>query len=162
MSPAEVAAVARLRLAAELDQDREGLRSLASAILRLQHRTDDSDREWLRVRALSFEIERWYTAVEGLFERILRTLEGEVPEGASRHRELLRLAVVAVEPLRPALLPLSVQGDARELLGFRHLARHAYDVEPDPERMRAHADRVARVQVALCASMAALVVRLRS
>jgi len=104
MSPAEVAAVARLRLAAELDQDREGLRSLASAILRLQHRTDDSDREWLRVRALSFEIERWYTAMEATLERVLRALDGAVPAGPSWHGELLRSAAVPVEGLRPAVI----------------------------------------------------------
>lgn len=162
MSPGEVASAVRWRLAAEIETDLGSLTGVAARVAVLRDRLVAAPGDWVVAAAMAFEIERWYTAVEGLFERILRTLEGEVPEGASRHRELLRLAVVAVEPLRPALLPLSVQGDARELLGFRHLARHAYDVEPDPERMRAHADRVARVQVALCASMAALVVRLRS
>lgn len=72
------------------------------------------------------------------------------------------MASLAVEPLRPALLPADAEGDFRELLGFRHFARHAYDVEPEPARMLEHADRVARLEVALAVSMTELVVRLRS
>jgi hypothetical protein len=111
---------------------------------------------------MAFEIERWYTAVESLFVRILRTLEGEVPTGPAHHRELLRVASLAVEPLRPALIPPTAEGDLRELLGFRHFARHAYDVEPEPARMLEHAERVERLQVALTTSMRQLVARLRS
>lgn len=75
---------------------------------------------------------------------------------------VLHVASLAVEPLRPALIPAAAANDLRELLGFRHFARHAYDVEPEPARMLEHGDRVARLQVALTASMAELVVRLRS
>src|SRR5690606_41752785 len=64
--------------------------------------------------------------------------------------------------LRPALLPAGAENDFRELLGFRHLARHAYDVEPEPARMIEHGDRVARIPAAITTSMAGLVTRLRS
>jgi len=162
MSPAEVAALARLRLAAELDQDREGLRSLASAILRLQHRTDDSDREWLRVRALSFEIERWYTAMEATLERVLRALDGAVPAGPSWHDELLRSAAVPIEGLRPAVISPEAVDALREVRRFRHFARHGYDREPDPARV----DELARValgaQSASDASLVALGIWLRN
>jgi hypothetical protein len=70
-----------------------------------------------------------------LFVRILRTLEGDAPTGPTNHREVLRAAALSVEPLRPALVPPAAEKDLRELLGFRHFARHAYDVEPEPTRM---------------------------
>lgn len=62
MSPAEVAAVTRPRLAAELDQARAGLRLLASAFERLQRRTDDPD----RIRATEATIARPPTGVSRL------------------------------------------------------------------------------------------------
>jgi hypothetical protein len=111
---------------------------------------------------MAFEVERWYTAVESLLARILRTLDGDVPTGPAHHRELLHAAALAVEPLRPALLPPAAESDFRELLGFRHFLRHAYDVEPEAGRMVEHAERVARVQAIFATSMTELVTRLRS
>jgi len=162
MSPAEIAVVTRLRLAAELDQDREGLRSLASAIERLQHRTDDPDREWLRVRALSFELERWYTAMEATLERVLRALDGGVPAGPSWHDDLLRSAAVPIEGLRPAVISPEAVDALREVCRLRHFAHNGYDREPDPARV----DELARValgaQFASDASLVALGAWLRS
>ncbi len=135
---------------------------VAERVAALHSRLASQPGDWVVAAAMAFEIERWYTAVESLLVRILRTLEGDVPTGPAHHRELLRVASLAVEPLRPALVPPAAESDLRELLGFRHFARQAYDVEPEPARMLEHGDRVARLQVALVESMAALVVRLRS
>jgi crotonobetainyl-CoA:carnitine CoA-transferase CaiB-like acyl-CoA transferase len=144
MSPIEIAATVRAKLAAQLDEDLAALTRLSDVIHRLSQRTDDPDREWLRVRALSFELERWYTAVESTIERALRQLDGAVPEGRSWHEELLRAAAVAVEGLRPALISRDAAEALREVMRFRHFSRHGYDREPDVERV----DELARVALA--------------
>jgi len=162
MSPSEVAAALRLRLAADIEAELASHARVAERIAALHSRLASEPGDWVVAAAMAFEIERWYTAVESLFVRILRTLDGDVPSGPAHHREILRMAVLSVEPLRPALLPATAESDVRELLGFRHLVRHAYDVEPEPARMLEHGARVARVQAALATSMAKLAAHLRS
>jgi hypothetical protein len=144
MSPTEIAAAVRLKLAAQLDQDLGGIERLADAVRRLEVRTDDPDREWLRTRALSFEIERWYTAVEATIERVLRQIDGTAPEGRGWHDELLRSAAVAVQGLRPSVISGDSVEALREVMRFRHFARHGYDRDPDADRV----DELARVAVA--------------
>jgi hypothetical protein len=161
MSPHEIATAVRWRLASDIETELASQARVAERVATLRLRLA-SEPDWVVASAMAFEIERWYTAVESLFVRILRTLEGDVPLGPAHHRELLRVASLAVEPLRPALLPPEAESDFRELLGFRHFARHAYDVEPEPARMLEHGARVARLQAALAVSLASLVARLRS
>ena len=112
-------------------------------------------------QALAFEVERYYTGLEALLVRLLGEFDGEVPEGPRRHQQILHAAVLAPEPCRPALVPPEIEGDLRELMGFRHLARHAYEVEPDPERMLLHASRLQRVQAGIEGSLRPLAARLR-
>jgi hypothetical protein len=162
MSPAEIAIAVRWRLASDIEAELASQARVAERIAELRSRLASEPSDWIAAAAMAFELERWYTAVESLLVRILRTLEGDVPTGPAHHRELLRIALLAVEPLRPALLPAHAEDDFRELLGFRHFARHAYDVEPEPARMIEHGERVARLQLALGVSMAQLVVRLRA
>jgi hypothetical protein len=151
MSPPEIAAAVRLKLAAQLDQDLGGLARLADALRRLEVRSDDPDREWLRTRALSFELERWYAAIEAAIERALRQIDGTVPEGRGWHDELLRSAAVPVQGLRPPVISSDGVEALREVMRFRHFARHGYDRDPDADRV----DELARVAVAahaLCAA----------
>jgi hypothetical protein len=135
---------------------------VAERIAEVRSRLESESEDWILAAAMAFEIERWYTAFESLLVRILRTLDGDVPTGPAHHREVLRVASLAVEPLRPALVSPAAENDLRELLGFRDFARHAYDVEPEPARMLEHGTRVGRLQVVLTVSMAELVARLRT
>jgi hypothetical protein len=133
MSPGESARAVRLRLSAELEGDRASLGRLAASMAEL--RTERVDTDTTRALALAFQLERFYTAVEGVLTRVLRTLDGDVPSGAGWHSDLLRAASVAVEGLRPAVVPVEVVPSLRELLGFRHYARHGYDVPPEIRRV---------------------------
>ena len=100
----------------------------------------------MRTLALAFQLERFYTAVESVLTRILRTIDGDVPGGPDSHVDLLLAASVEIEGLRPAVLPAEAMVPMRELLGFRHYARHGYDVAPQRERI----DELAHVAVATC------------
>ncbi len=151
MSPVELAEVVRLRLAAQLEEDLGTLDRLAVAIRRLLQRTGDEQGEWLRVRALSFELERWYIAIESTIERAVRTLDGSVPDSRSWHEDLLRTAGIAITGLRPALLSRDTVDALREVMRFRHFARHGYDREPDADRVD-ELGRIALVAHAACAT----------
>jgi hypothetical protein len=144
VSPVEIAEIVRRRLAAELDDERVVLDGLAQAIERLLPPTDDARGEWMRALALAFEVDRWYTAAESSLVRALRTLDGAVPTGANWRADVLRAAAVEVEGCRPALVTHETLTELRELLRFRHLARHGYEREPDLALMSEHAARVAR------------------
>lgn len=133
MSAEAVARAVRLRLAAELAGERASLRRLATSIAELASTTEGT--EAMRTLALAFQLQRFYTAVESILSRILRTIDGDVPEGADSHVEILVAASVDVEGLRPAVLSEDATTLLRELLGFRHYARHGYDVTPQRERI---------------------------
>ncbi len=150
MSPYEVAAVVRARLAAQLEDDLRALDRLAAAIDRLLVPTGEAQGEWVRVRALSFEIERWYTALESTLERALRSLDGSCPEGRSWHEDLLRASCHAIEGYRPALVSKQGADAMREVMRFRHFAWHGYDREPEVERV----DELGRVALAAHAACA--------
>ena len=47
------------------------------------------------------------------------------------HRELLEKMFLDIKSLRPAVLPAEVRSLLADLLGFRHLFRHAYEFKID-------------------------------
>lgn len=162
MTPPEVARAVKLRLAAELADDRETLADLARSVADLLAPAADSRDEWMRHLALAFQIERWYTALESTLGRVLRTLDGDVPGGAAWHQEILRASSVSIDGGRPAALPREALGDVQELLRFRHLARHGYEVKPEAARMIEHGRRVERAQGAILAALHGLDAWLRA
>lgn len=161
LSPAEIAEAARRRLASELPAHRTTVGRLTSSIASLTADAGTSVDSTTRCLALAFQIERFYTAVEAVLTRVLRTIDGDVPSGNDWHLELLRASSVEVEDLRPAIVSLEAVPLLRELLGFRHYARHGYDSIPDPARIDALASVVARAQASLETSLTALEASLR-
>lgn len=59
---------------------------------------------------------------------------------ADRCKSLLR-ASLDLQGIRPAFLPAEAVRDVRELKGLRHLFRHAYDLDLDPARVEAAAQK---------------------
>jgi hypothetical protein len=156
MTPVEVARTVKLRLASELADDRASLGELARSIGSLLTAAADARDEWMRPLALAFQVERWYTAAGATLCRALRALDGDVPAGTTWHQEVLRASAAALDGGRPALLTREALREMQELLKFRHLARHGYEIAPEAERMIEHGRRVQRANEALAASLAAL------
>jgi len=156
MSPADVAAIVKLRLAVELEDDRVVLVRLLNAVGSLRQPAADPRDDWMRALALAFAVERFYTATEAMLTRILRTVDGEVPRGDAWHLDVLRAASAAIPGGRPALVTPDTAKELRELLKFRHLARHGYGDEPEPVLMDEHAGRVIRAHSGFVTSLDAL------
>ena len=72
-----------------------------------------------------------YNALENCFEQISLSFENHVRESTRWPRELLEKMVLDIKPLRPAVLPEQLRSLLGELLGFRHLFRHSYELKLD-------------------------------
>lgn len=74
MSPGEVATAVRWRLASDIETELASQARVAERIGALRLRLASEPGDWIAAAAMAFEIERWYTAVESLFVRILRAV----------------------------------------------------------------------------------------
>jgi hypothetical protein len=92
----------------------------------------------LRIDAAALRLQSFYTGIERCFLQISRVLHGGTHDRGDWHRRLLeRMGQPTQE--RPAVLPEASIASLQELLRFRHLVRHlyAYELQPEPvERLR--------------------------
>lgn len=84
---------------------------------------------------VAWSLHHSYCALESIFERVARVLEGGVPDGPDWHRDLLDGALREIPAVRPALLPVALAASLHDLRGFRHVVRHAYDVDLVPGQL---------------------------
>lgn len=117
-------------------------RAMCRAIATLGNRLSEStDGRWA---AAAFEINRTYNILEKSFERLCESFENHL-EKTGRHRDtLIERVTLDLKGIRPAFLPLDAVRDVREREGFRHLFRHAHDLDLDPVRVTAAAENAAR------------------
>ena len=76
-----------------------------------------------------------YGLLERTFERVAKTFENQVDDVSRYHAELLRRMTLAIPGVRPAVISSSAFSILNELRGFRHVIRHAYDQDLDPEKV---------------------------
>jgi hypothetical protein len=79
----------------------------------------------IELSALAAMLHAFYTGIENIFKRIALHVDGEVPEGAKWHRELLR-SLASGTTNRGAVISPDLQRRLRSYLDFRHVFRHAY------------------------------------
>ena len=120
-------------------QDGKTMRRAAALLeSRLAEQTDG------RWAAAAFEINRIYNILGKAFERLCETFENHLVKTGRYHDTLIERVTLDLKGIRPAFLPAEAVRDVRELKGFRHLFRHAYDLDLDPVRVTAAADNAAR------------------
>lgn len=125
ISPGEAAA-----LAAVLHRDLE-------AIAALEAHADSLPGAGLtraQLDSLGFTLHNLYNALENSFTQISLSFENHVKDQSRWHRELLEKMLLDVPPLRPSVLPPGSRALLADLLGFRHLFRHAYDYALDEQK----------------------------
>jgi len=77
--------------------------------------------------SLGFALHNIYNALENSFTQISLSFENHVRDRERWHRELLDKMFLDLPPLRPAVLMNASRPLMGDLLGFRHLFRHAYE-----------------------------------
>lgn len=88
-----------------------------------------------RWAAAAYELNRFFNVLEKSFERLCETFENHFEKSGSYHEKLIERMEMEITGIRPAFLPPEARRSVRELKGFRHVIRHAYDLELDPGRM---------------------------
>lgn len=100
------------------------------AQVRLSESTDG------RLEACAYELARLYNIVEKILERICHGFENHFERQGDYHERLIQRLALALPGIRPAFIPRDAVRAVRELKGFRHVVRHAYDLEFREERMK--------------------------
>lgn len=100
------------------------------AQVRLSESTDG------RLEACAYELARLYNIVEKILERICHGFENHFEKQGDYHERLIQRLALALPGIRPAFIPRDAVRAVRELKGFRHVVRHAYDLEFREERMK--------------------------
>ena len=84
--------------------------------------------------SLGFALHNLYNALENSLVQISLSFENHIRDQSRWHRELLEKMFLDLGALRPPVLPAEVRPLLTDLLGFRHLFRHAYDFTLDEAR----------------------------
>lgn len=80
------------------------------------------------LEACAYELARLYNVLEKIFERICVDFENHFEKRGDYHERLVRRVSLEVPGIRPAFVPEAFLSDLRELKGFRHVVRHAYEL----------------------------------
>jgi hypothetical protein len=104
---------------------------------------DASEKAAIRLRqdspghleACAYELARFYNVLEKIFERICEAFENHLEKRGDYHERLIQRMTLDLDTIRPAFVPKDRLSDIRELKGFRHIARHAYDLTLRADRL---------------------------
>jgi len=129
--------VSLVRLRREVAEDRHAMANRLADLKEAGPRLGEPP--WTSHAAVA--VHGWYSALEAALERIVRALDGDVPQGDRWHRDLLSQATVELPDVRPPVLPRELLPELLELLAFRHFFRHAYSVPIDPDRLAREMER---------------------
>lgn len=125
----------RAELRTDLQVERTKLAVLVESLAALQRDWDVPVGSQERCDAAALRLQSLYTGIERCFVQIVRVLNGGPPDGADWHRRLLDRMTVPTE-VRPALLDSSTAKGLAELMRFRHVVRHLYAYELEPEQVQ--------------------------
>ena len=100
----------------------------------------NSDLYW---DAIALNLHDFYTGLERVLRYIAVEVDGHVPAGAEWHQELLRQMATPLPRIRPAVFSNATIKRLDEYLRFRHVVRHVYAFEFDPQRIRPLAEALA-------------------
>jgi hypothetical protein len=80
------------------------------------------------LEACGYELNRTYNILEKSFERICVAFENHFDKRGDYHERLIERLSVDIPGIRPAFLPPTERAAVRDLKGFRHVFRHAYEL----------------------------------
>ena len=93
----------------------------------------DSDLYW---DAVALNLHDFYTGLERVLRHIAAEIDGHLPAGGEWHQELLRQMAIPLPRIRPAIFSNETIKRLDEYLRFRHVVRHVYAFEFDPQRIK--------------------------
>lgn len=112
------------------------------------------------LEACAYELARLYNVLEKVLERICEQFENHFEKRGDYHERLIQRLTLNLEGIRPAFIPKDRIQSIRELKGFRHVTRHAYDLVLKEDRLAeivGLGEEVARDLPAWCAEFGQIV-----
>ena len=73
--------------------------------------------------------------MEKMLERICDAFENQLQKRGDYHERLIQRLTLKLDGIRPEFIPNHRASDIRELKGFRHVMRHAYDLTLREDRL---------------------------
>lgn len=122
-------------LAGRIRQDVAEIERVVERVERAMQARQQTADDDLLFDAIALNLHDFYTGLERIFTRIASDIDQSVPTSADWHRELVRQMTVEVPGLRPPVLDARVAKEIDEFLRFRHVVRHIYAFELEPERI---------------------------
>ncbi|MCY6491178.1 MULTISPECIES: hypothetical protein [Leptolyngbya] len=98
---------------------------------RFQQSGDD-----LYVDGAALNLHGFYNGIERLFELIAAIIDRSRPQGQNWHRTLLKQMTIEIEDVRPAVISEANSALLDEYRRFRHVVRHLYAQQFDPEQIQ--------------------------
>ncbi len=112
------------------------------------------------IDSMGYQLHNLYGAFEQLFEEVARFFENQIDE-SRYHADMIRRMQLELQGIRPALLSAETAADLDELRRFRHLFRHAYAAELDPDKVADLAAQAVRARRAFARDFERFLARLR-
>ena len=84
---------------------------------------------------LAYQMHNLYSSFEGLFKEIAITFENNIDRSSGYHKNLLLRMKISIPGIRPGILSENSYLLLGELMGFRHVFRHAYDYSLSSEKL---------------------------
>jgi hypothetical protein len=148
-------------LASRIRQDLTQLERVVERVERAaQARGQRTAEQDLFLDSMALNLHDFYSGLERIFTHVASGVDQSVPTGPDWHRELLRQMTVDVPGIRPAVISVDVSNAVDVFLRFRHVVRHVYAFELDPERIDRLASRLRPTFHALNAALIAFATHL--
>lgn len=87
------------------------------------------------LEACAYEVARLYNVLEKMLERICDDFENHFEKRGDYHEKLIQRLALTLEGIRPGFIPKNRIQSLRELKGFRHVTRHAYELVLKEDRL---------------------------
>jgi len=124
-------------LVAEIEEELKQLARLKKSILDTERKkkkqTEDQN---IYEESEALKLHNFYTACEHIFVEITTTLNASIPQNAEWHKRLLRLMVLEIPGIRPAVISRELYNKLEEYLRFRHVIRNIYAFELDSSKLQ--------------------------
>lgn len=85
---------------------------------------------------LAYQLHNLYSSYEDLFKEIAITFENNLDRDSGFHKNLLLRMKMTIPGIRPGILSEKSYLILGELMGFRHVFRHAYDYNLSAEKLK--------------------------
>jgi hypothetical protein len=112
------------RLAARIREERDNVERVVSDLGDALSRLDAGPKDVVTTHGVGGLLHDLYTGVEKMFTFVAPEVNGDMPSGDARHRELLHAMALDMPGVRPPVLRRDTEQALVELLKFRHVYRN--------------------------------------